>query len=302
MLLEMPLSVPEFSEKYEIEPAEAERILEELADKGVCLPLEKGGVEKYCCASSIIQVHDGTIHGALNNNYSPVPMEIVHMWKQFRETEWFEMLKLMEHLPHANRGRCIPSWSTVKDNAELMPVENLKTILEQAPAIAVVDCPCRWVQVQEGECDKPTFNCLSLTEKSVKYILDRKIGKQLTLEEGYRLLEECEEAGLIPTAGGRKQPKQVCMCTVPECIILRGQVMYGYDIWDRSRFDAVVDADTCDACETCVDRCQFDAISMKDEAASVDLEKCFGCGLCAVTCSSGALSLKLARPAEQITG
>ena len=302
IVLELPLSIPEYAEKYKIDEAEAERILEEFANKGVCLPLPKDGVVKYCCVSNVIQVHDATIHGVLNKNYDNPPMEIVYMWRDFRETEWFEMLKLMEQLPRENHGRCIPSWSTVKDNDELLPVENLKTILENAPAIGVVDCPCRWIEVQEGSCKVPTFNCISLTEKSVKYIVDRKIGKQLTLEEGLKLLEECEEHGLIPTAGRAGQPKNLCMCTVPECIILRGQVLYGYDLWNRSRFDATVNADTCDACETCVDRCQFDAISMKDDAASVDLDKCFGCGACAVTCDSGALSMNLARPVEHITG
>jgi len=303
MVLEMPLAVAEFAEKYNMSAEAAEQKLEELANKGVCLPLEKKGELKYFCVSTIIQVHDATIHGALNNRYSPVPMEIIDMWRSFRETEWFEMLKMMEQMPQISKGRCIPSWSTVKDHPELTDVENLRMILEKSPAIAVVDCPCRWLQVQEGTCDKPTFTCLSLTHGSVKYIKDRKIGKVLTLEEGYKLLEECEEAGLIPTAGGAGgQPKQLCMCTVPECIILRGQVMYGYDLWNRSRFDAVVDTEKCEGCETCVGRCQLGAIRMKDEVAAVDKEKCFGCGACVVTCPADALSMDLVRPMEYITG
>jgi ferredoxin len=137
----------------------------------------------------------------------------------------------------------------------------------------------------------------------VKYILDRKIGKELTLDEAYELLETCEKAGLIPTAGGGGgQPRQLCMCTVPECIILRGQVMYGYDLWNRSRFDAAVDADKCEGCETCVHRCQMKAISVKNETAFIDVDKCFGCGACVVTCPSNALSMKLVRPIEHLTG
>lgn len=303
MVLALPLSVDEFAEKYNMSAELAKEKLEDLANKGVCLPLVKQGVEKYFCVSSIIQVHDATIHGALNKRYENVPMEIIYMWRNFRETEWFEMLKLMEQMPQTAKGRCIPSWSTVKDNPELTDVENLKTILEKSPAIAVVDCPCRWLQVQEGTCDKPTFTCLSLTKGSVKYIEDRKIGKLLTLEEGYKVLEECEAAGLIPTAGGAGgQPKQLCMCSAPECIILRGQVNYGYDLWNRSRFDAVVDADKCEGCETCVGRCQLSAISMKDDVAQVDAEKCFGCGVCVVTCPADAISMKLVRPIEHITG
>ena len=303
ILLEMPFSVSEFAQKYNLSLKESENKLEDLANKGVCIPLEKEGTLKYFCVSNIIQVHDATIHGALNKNYSPVPFEIIEMWKNFRETEWFEMLKMMEKLPRANHGRCIPSWSTVKDNPELSDVENLRTILKNSPAIAVVDCPCRWLQVQEGTCNMPTFTCLSLTKGSVKYIMDRKIGKELTLEEAYELLETCEQAGLIPTAGGGGgQPRQLCMCTVPECIILRGQVMYGYDLWNRSRFDAIVDAEKCEGCETCVHRCQMKAISMKNETAFIDVDKCFGCGVCVVTCPSNALSMKLVRPIEHLTG
>jgi electron transport complex protein RnfB len=301
ILLEMPLSVSEFSEKYQLEEPQAEKKLEELADKGVCLPLEKNGQLKYCCVSNVIQVHDATIHGALNNNYSPVPIEIVEMWRSFRETEWLEMLKLMERMPNANHGRCIPSYSSVKDEPELSPLENLKTIIEKAPRLAVVDCPCRWLEVQAGEMDKPTFTCLSMTEKSVKYILDRKIGKELSLEEGYALLEECETAGLIPTAGKKGQPKQLCFCTARECIILRAQYLYGYDLWDRSRFDATVDEDSCEGCGTCVDRCEMDAISMNDDLAVIDTDKCFGCGICTITCPSDALKMKLVRPVEHLT-
>ena len=301
MLLTLPLSISEFAEKYQVDEVEAERKLEELANKGVCIPLEKNGEIKYCCVNNIIQVHDATIHGALNKNYEPVPFEIIEMWKHFRETEWLEVLKVMEKAPPSRRGRCIPSWSTVKEEPELSPIENLRTILEQAPAIAVVDCPCRWLQFQQGECDKPTFTCLSLTKGSVKYIVDRKIGKQLTLEEGYELLERCEEWGLIPTAGGTGQPRQICMCSAPECIILRAQTLYGYDLWDRSRFDAVVDPEKCEGCETCIDRCQMGAIKMENEVAQVDVEKCFGCGICVVTCPADALSMKLVRPMEHIT-
>ena len=86
ILLEMPFSVSEFAQKYNLSLKESENKLEDLANKGVCIPLEKEGTLKYFCVSNIIQVHDATIHGALNKNYSPFPFEIIEMWKNFRET------------------------------------------------------------------------------------------------------------------------------------------------------------------------------------------------------------------------
>ncbi len=46
---------------------------------GVSIPLEKKDQLSYYCVNNIIQVHGATIHGALNRNYEPVPMEIVEM-------------------------------------------------------------------------------------------------------------------------------------------------------------------------------------------------------------------------------
>jgi heterodisulfide reductase subunit A-like polyferredoxin len=65
-----------------------------------------------------------------------------------------------------------------------------------------------------------------------------------------------------------------------------------------SRFEAFVHADLCSGCETCVDRCFFDALSMKGDLTVVDPEKCLGCGACTVVCPTEALKLKEVRPSD----
>jgi|GEM_PF-121493 len=305
MLLALPATPEEFAAKFQMDEEAAAKKLDEFARKGVSIPFEKDGVLRYLCVSHVIQVHDATIHATIGKKYEPVQDEIIEMWKMFRETEWLEVLREMEESGKMN-GRAIPCWSTVKDHPELLPFENLREILRSAPGIAIVDCPCRWLQVQRGECDKPTFVCMSLTPGSVKYIVDRGIGKQISLEEGYRILDLCEETGLIPTTSGIDKIRQLCFCEANECIILRAQTKYGYHVWEPSRFQAVVNPELCTACETCLGRCQFGAIAMAERsgtderAAMVDPDKCFGCGVCAVTCPSAALSMKLARPKEHI--
>ena len=53
-----------------------------------------------------------------------------------------------------------------------------------------------------------------------------------------------------------------------------------------SRFRAAIQAEDCNGCELCVDRCFFDAMQMveADTLAAVDQEKCMGCGVCRVVC------------------
>ena len=56
---------------------------------------------------------------------------------------------------------------------------------------------------------------------------------------------------------------------------------------------AAVDADLCTGCETCLERCQMDAITLnEDEVAGISLERCIGCGLCVTTCPTEAMQLK----------
>jgi len=57
-------------------------------------------------------------------------------------------------------------------------------------------------------------------------------------------------------------------------------------------FVARIDVEACIGCETCLERCQMEALSMEDEHAVVNEKRCIGCGLCVSTCPSGALALE----------
>ena len=59
-----------------------------------------------------------------------------------------------------------------------------------------------------------------------------------------------------------------------------------------SNYFAVVNPEECEACETCIDRCQMEALSIVNDVSTVNLDRCIGCGLCVETCSSDAIQLK----------
>ncbi|MCE5267333.1 MAG: 4Fe-4S binding protein [Planctomycetaceae bacterium] len=55
---------------------------------------------------------------------------------------------------------------------------------------------------------------------------------------------------------------------------------------------AVVDPEKCTGCESCVESCPLDAISMKENLASVDPDTCGDCGACVDACPVQAISLE----------
>ena len=55
---------------------------------------------------------------------------------------------------------------------------------------------------------------------------------------------------------------------------------------------AKVDAEKCTGCETCIEECPNEAISMADEKAVIDEEACLDCAVCVDACPTEAISME----------
>jgi Pyruvate/2-oxoacid:ferredoxin oxidoreductase delta subunit len=55
---------------------------------------------------------------------------------------------------------------------------------------------------------------------------------------------------------------------------------------------AKVDKEQCTGCESCVEECPSDAISMGDEKAQIDAGICVDCGVCVDACAAEAISME----------
>jgi Pyruvate/2-oxoacid:ferredoxin oxidoreductase delta subunit len=85
----------------------------------------------------------------------------------------------------------------------------------------------------------------------------------------------------------------ICTCCGDSCNFLRGLKMFERPAdHASSTYQAKIDPELCMSCETCVDRCQMEAIVEGDDAMRVDDARCIGCGLCVSTCSEHAVSME----------
>jgi ferredoxin len=56
---------------------------------------------------------------------------------------------------------------------------------------------------------------------------------------------------------------------------------------------AVVDPEKCEGCETCVEECPVEAISINDDGvAEVDEDECVECGTCVDVCPNDAITME----------
>ena len=202
--------------------------------------------------------------------------------------------------------RILPVGETVSMDLEVAPYESAAEMVSRAKAWGVLDCLCRKQQALIGKgCDHPLEVCMSFSDKPGAFDGSPYV-KALTLEQALDTLRFAAESGLVHSVANTQEDTgfgfvsgYICNCCTCSCGLLRGMSELGVaNVIARSTYVNEVDEDLCIACGTCVDRCQFDAITV-DDVAHIDGMRCVGCGVCVLTCPSEAMHM-VKRPEEEI--
>ena len=223
-----------------------------------------------------------------------------------------EMAQLFEALMQESRGvgmldqgpalqRVIPIEQSVDAEIDVLPYERASDLLNAAKSFGVRECICRKQKALIGErCEYPIENCINFAPIEGAFANLPHV-TEITKEEAFRVLREAEDAGLVHSVYNQQEGVYyICNCCPCCCGIMRGMVEFGHrHAMARSDFLAVVDAEACDGCEMCVERCHFGALSVPGDVCVVDPMHCMGCGLCVSECPNDALQLIRRAPDEQ---
>jgi NAD-dependent dihydropyrimidine dehydrogenase PreA subunit len=132
--------------------------------------------------------------------------------------------------------------------------------------------------------------------------------REITIEEALSAIRKMEDAAMVHISPNTGRINSTCNCCPCCCEVLHAGNYTGklHEILSPSRFRAVINQEKCAGCQTCVERCHFDAIEMKRVPDSKKMkafiinERCMGCGLCIYRCDQKAMRLELVRPPEHI--
>ena len=169
-------------------------------------------------------------------------------------------------------------------------------ILHDPDHIISLDCPCR--ASRENPC-QPVDVCLIVGEPFASMVAERhpNRSKWISPERAREILEEEEQRGHVHHAFFKDAMLgrfyAICNCCACCCGAMKAQ-RNGTPMLASSGYLSRVEAEKCEACGTCVEFCQFDAISIQNDHSLVDEARCMGCGVCVSHCPNGAMRLDLA--------
>ncbi len=276
-LLESPDDV---AARLKRDPAEVAAMMEQMAQKGLLFRKRDNDRVRYAAVPYVVGIFE---------------FQVKNMDAEFARDneEYFEQAFLA-----SAQSFKTPVLRTVPINREIVaewpiaPYEDVLQIVESQEKIAITPCVCRTqTQLAGHDCDKPNENCFSFGSHAAYYV-ENKMGRYISKTEAVEIIKNNEEAGLVMQPFNSQKVGGMCSCCGDCCGMLRSLKKQPNPAEAvQSNYYARVDDELCTGCETCVDRCQMEAVEVVDGISTVDLKRCIGCGLCVTTCPTEAIQL-----------
>ncbi len=255
-------------------------VLEDMSHRGLIFRRSTNGQSTYMAAQFVVGIWEYQVNALDEDLIRDVNEYIPYLMKK----GWADA--------KTKQLRVIPVAQSVNAEMSVTSYEAAEEIIRQQSKIIVAPCICRREHEMVGEgCGKPMEACLVFGGGAFFYE-QNGLGREISREEALGLLKTAEEAGLVLQPSNSQKPINICMCCGCCCQVLKNmRTLDKPALAVHTNYYAEVIAENCTACETCVERCQMDAIAV-DDVAAVDLDRCIGCGLCITDCPTDAMVLK----------
>lgn len=280
-----PTPISSIAESVGIDEAEVKPILETMANKGLVYHRAQDGQDSYSLFPLVPGIFELQF---MKGEVSEKTKKLAGLFDEMWYSGWADDLFASK----TQMARVVVMEKEIPSGVEVFPYEKASKFIEQAEYLSLSVCYCRHEKDLLGKsCGRSKDVCIQFGPFA-KYVVERDFGRKITKEEAYKILDKAEEEGLVHLSdNSQKRINFICNCCGCCCGILGGITrLHKPQAVATSHFVLDIDTDTCSACEACVDRCYFGALTV-NETAEVDAEKCLGCGLCNMVCPTESLSM-----------
>lgn len=284
-----PASAGEIARGLGRDDAETARVLDEMADKGLCATFVLDGVRVYRGVPFMPGIFEYQFMSGRATPRERRIAELIHAYKTAFTAATGET-RIAFPLT-----RVIPVDRTIQAGNTIHTYDQVATYIEKYESIGVGTCYCRHAARLRGEDTHglPMEVCMWFGQ-GAEYAIERLGGRRLNKHQARQLLDATEAAGLVHMSRNTTDDIDfLCNCDRWHCEVVTSVLKQPQPGWVfNSGFQPVFDPDRCTACETCLDRCPATALRMGASGLpAVDLERCFGCAVCATGCPEEAVRM-----------
>ena len=269
--------------------AKIEGILEEMANKGLCIALKQDNKQYYRAAPFLFGILEFIF---LRGGTTEKDKRLAKLIRAYKKTYDEVTGPVQINFP---TSRVITVDKTIEARDTVHTYSQVQSYIDEYDPISVGTCYCRHEAMLDGEDGHgmPMEVCLYVGQ-TAEFAIERLGARKLSKKEAREVLDQSEEVGLVHMSTNVTDGiRFICNCDRWHCYPMKRALSQSRPgLVFNSGFDPKFDEELCVACETCIERCPPEALTMgKEDVPEVNLDRCFGCAVCATGCPSEAITM-----------
>jgi Pyruvate/2-oxoacid:ferredoxin oxidoreductase delta subunit len=275
------VSSAQFASENVLGSETAERMLDNLSEKGVVFSKKICGVLHYQLTSYFPELADAIIAKGINNDISGYIQEYIDLLNQKSDNNFITL----------------PVNKKINFEIQHISYEEVMLYLDQTDSYALTDCLCRSMNLLNNRaCGHPIKDMCIQTGTYADYFVRTGRARSASRHEVEEVLRQAEAYGLyheIFLYDSTNSNVFICNCCPCGCISmnLSGRIRAIVEKNENSPLD--IDIEKCIGCRECISNCPGQALvwSQNEGKPALQANECFSCGMCAAVCRQKAITI-----------
>lgn len=289
-----PFSAHQAAEIWKLSDCEAQKVLDELAERAILVDIEQDGRQIYAVPPPMAGFFEFSLMRVRHNIDQKTLSELFQQYITVEE----DFMRDLVCGGDIQMGRIFAQEPQIPDAYALhvLDYERATNVIETASEIGVSMCYCRHKALHAGTiCDAPMDICMTFNT-TASTLIKHGHARKIEASECKDLLAQAYDHNLVQFGENVKQRVNfICNCCSCCCEALLAIKRFGVAQTICSNFISVIDENECVGCGKCEKVCPVEAIETTEalgkKKCRVIPERCIGCGVCVKHCPTKALKL-----------
>jgi ferredoxin len=296
-----PFTAKKASRVWKVDPAGTQKILDELADRGMLVDMLQNGETVYALPPPMAGFFEFSLMRLRNDIDQRILSELLYEYLNVEEDFIRELFTGGE----TRLGRAFVHEPVLSNENALhvLDYERATEVIKTASHMAVGICYCRHkMRHLDRACDTPMDICMTFNNTAGS-LIKHGIARRADAAEGLDLLQMAYEHNLVQFGENvREQVNFICNCCGCCCEAMIAARRFAIlKPVHTTNFMPEGNEKSCKGCGWCVNVCPVEAMSLvssndpkepKKKKSRLNEELCLGCGLCVRSCPEDNIVLK----------